>query len=59
MTDLVGLTQIAERLGVPRNTVDSWRARGKLPEPDLMIGIHPYWDWETIRQRDPRSPAGP
>lgn len=39
MTDLVGLTQIAERLGVPRGTVDSWRHRGKPPEPYLMIGI--------------------
>jgi predicted site-specific integrase-resolvase len=49
VTDLVGLTQIAERLGVPRGTVDSWRHRGKLPEPNLMIGIHPYWEWSSIK----------
>jgi hypothetical protein len=35
-------------LDVPRSTVDSCRRRGKLPEPDLMIGIHPYWEWTNL-----------
>jgi predicted site-specific integrase-resolvase len=56
MTDLVGLTQIAERLAVPRNTVDSWRHRGKLPPPDLMIGKRSFWHWGTIAKwKPPRS----
>jgi predicted site-specific integrase-resolvase len=48
VTDLVGLTQIAERLDVPRSTVDSWRRRGRLPQPALMIGIHPLWEWAAL-----------
>jgi hypothetical protein len=48
--DLVGITQIAERLGPPRGTVDSWRSRGQLPEPDHMLGIHPVWEWRTITE---------
>ena len=53
---LVGLTQIAERLGVPGNTVDSWRHRGKLPVPDLKIGKRDFWYWKTITKwKPPRS----
>jgi predicted site-specific integrase-resolvase len=48
VVELVGLTQIAERLGVARATVDSWRRRGQLPEPHQMVGIHPLWDWERL-----------
>jgi hypothetical protein len=56
MADLVGITQIAQRLEKPRNTVDSWRRRGHLPEPDQYVGIHPLWDWKTIESWD--APKG-
>ena len=45
----VGLAEIADRLGVARQTVDSWRTRGVLPAPTWEVGGRPAWDWETIR----------
>ncbi len=45
--ELVGLSEIAERLNVQRGTVDQWRHRQVLPEPDFMAG-GPVWWWSTI-----------
>jgi len=44
----VGLAEIAERLNVARNTVDQWRFRDLLPEPQWTVGGRPAWDWPTI-----------
>lgn len=49
MTDLVGLVEIADRLGVQRATADQWRARGNLPRPIREVGGRPAWDWPAIR----------
>ncbi len=49
MTDLVDLNEIAERLGVPLDTVNKWRWRNLLPESDYPQLKNPVWDWETIR----------
>lgn len=46
----VGLIEIAERLGVQRNTVDVWRQRGVLPEPEWTVGGRPAWNWPTIAE---------
>ena len=46
--DLVGPRDVAERLGIPRNTVLAWKLRGQLPEPELIISRIPIWRWETI-----------
>jgi hypothetical protein len=46
--DPVGLLEIAERLGVTRNTVDQWRARHLLPSPEWTVGGRPAWNWPTI-----------
>lgn len=46
----VGLIEIADRLGVQRNTVDVWRQRGVLPDPDWTVGGRPAWNWPTIEQ---------
>lgn len=43
---VVGLAEIATRLGVQRFTVDRWRQRGLLPEPRWTVG-GPAWDWDT------------
>ena len=47
--DLVGLTEIANRLGKPVDTVKKWRHRQLLPKPDYVLAQGPIWDWETIR----------
>lgn len=41
----VGITEIAERLGVPRPTVDTWRYRDKLPASRWRVGGRPAWCW--------------
>lgn len=46
--DVVGLAEIAERLGVQRRTVDRWRERGVLPDPTWTVGGRPAWEWSTI-----------
>ncbi len=50
MTDLVDQPLIAERLNVTRETVQKWRHRRVLPEPDYPQLANPLWDWETIRE---------
>lgn len=45
---LLCLDQIALGAGVHLATADRWRARGRLPEPDLMLGNRPGWDVDTI-----------
>ncbi len=49
MTDLVDQPLIAVRLGVTRETVQKWRTREVLPDPDYPQLANPLWDWETIR----------
>jgi hypothetical protein len=45
-SDIVGLSEIAERLGVEKDTPDVWRRRGLLPEPRAVISGTPLWDWD-------------
>jgi hypothetical protein len=45
--DIVGLNEIADRLGVERSTPDRWRYRGLLPEPRLIVSGTPLWDWDN------------
>jgi predicted DNA-binding transcriptional regulator AlpA len=47
--DPVGETEIAERLGRPRQTVSTWRQRNTgFPEPRWTVGGRPAWDWSDI-----------
>ena len=43
---LVGMTEIAERLGVKRITVDSWWRNSVMPPPRYNIDNRLIWDWE-------------
>ena len=46
--ELVGAAEVAERLGVSRNTVASWQHRKLLPEPLGYVSGNPAWDWPVI-----------
>lgn len=46
--DLIGLTDIADMLGVKRETPGIWRYRGVLLEPDLVVGRKPMWLRERV-----------
>ena len=48
VSKLVRLPEISDLSGVPRNTLNQWRLRGHLPEPDYMVWDIPAWKMETI-----------
>lgn len=53
MADPVGIAEIAERLGVTRSAVESWRTRDTdppFPEPRWRVGGRPAWEWETVAE---------
>ena len=47
--DPVGIAEIAERLGVKRQTAALWNYRGLLPEPPWVISGQPAWNWPDIK----------
>jgi hypothetical protein len=47
-TDPVGVMEIAERLGVKRQTVAMWKLRGLLPEPKGVVSGQPAWDYPDV-----------
>ncbi len=55
--DLVGIPEIAARLGVARRTVTGWRYRHQrspqlpwqpFPGPALMVSGRPVWEWKVV-----------
>lgn len=48
--DLVGVREIAERLGVANVTVRKWKADGLMPAPEGTVSGFPAWRWATIRK---------
>lgn len=48
--DIVGATEIAERCGVDRATVEQWRRRyPEFPRPlDDAVGGRPAWEWRDV-----------
>ncbi len=45
---LLGIHEIAAMFGVQRDTVDKWRSRKLLPEPDEDLHGGPVWYETTI-----------
>lgn len=48
MPTLYGPIEIAQALGVTRQAVWNWRARGKMPEPTAVLTSGPVWSAEVI-----------
>lgn len=46
--DLVGVAEIADRLGVRRQTVAQWKIRGLLPVTVADLACGPVWEWKVI-----------
>lgn len=47
---LCGIAEAAKLLGVQRATVDKWRVRGVLPDPDYALEGGPVWWASTLRR---------
>ena len=49
-TDPIGVSEIAELLGVEVTTVSSWRQRHVLPSPDKIVnaGKTPFWKTKKL-----------
>lgn len=50
MTEPVGISEIADRLEVRRQTVAIWHHRGQLPEPRWTVSGNPAWEWADIEK---------
>ena len=48
MTDWLTISEIAELTGLKVDTINKYRNRNTLPEPDNVIGRTPTWKRETI-----------
>jgi hypothetical protein len=46
--DLVGIPEIAQRLGTTPGTVKAWRRRGVLPDPTQDLAMGPVWWWSDV-----------
>ncbi len=46
--DIVGIKEIAERLGVKPQTAATWRLRNLLPAEEGTVSGAPAWNWSTI-----------
>lgn len=50
-SDLVGLVDIAERLGLARQTVANWRHLDLgFPEPTWSVSGRPVWEWQVVAE---------
>lgn len=45
---LMTVDEVAEYLGVKRQTVTAYKARGQMPAPDKQYGRTPLWRESTI-----------
>lgn len=49
--------QLANRLGVARESIHRYRTRGDIPEPDEIVGRSPVWKIETIERWEAVRPG--
>jgi len=54
----VGLAEISSLLGVPANTVTSWRQREVLPKPRWKLKAGPIWNADDLRAWYEREKGG-
>lgn len=47
--ELVGISEVADRLQVKRATVDRWRQRELLPAPGWVVSGTPVWLWGEVK----------
>ena len=48
MIDPVGVSEIANMLGVTRQQVSQYKFHGKLPDPEVVLAQGPLWDKQVI-----------
>lgn len=46
--DVVGITDVADRLGVTSNRVNQWVYRNRLPVPQWYVSGRPAWCWAVL-----------
>lgn len=54
----LGLGEFADRIGLSRNTVNTYGRNGRLPPPNAMIGEIRGWLPDTIDEWNSRRPGG-
>lgn len=47
---VVGIPEIARRLGVKRATIDQWKWLGQFPPPKWTVGGRPAWDMRDVQK---------
>lgn len=59
MAEVVGVSEIAERLGVGRSTVDVWRFHRRVgfPDPTGSVNGQPAWSWPDVEAWAVQRPA--
>jgi predicted DNA-binding transcriptional regulator AlpA len=50
VSDVVGIAEIAERLGKSERTVRRWLDRDDFPKPAAELAIGRVWDWPDIER---------
>lgn len=57
--DLVSVAEIAQRLGRPVSTVQTWRKRYEtFPTPLVALAAGPVWDWDQVERWTRRHESG-
>ncbi len=60
-TRLVGLRELAGRVGLTYGTVRRYRSEGKMPDADLVLDGKPFWYASTVedyrRHREQKATA--
>lgn len=49
-SDLVGVSEVAERLGWPTGKVSTYAARGLFPEPVAELASGRIWRWQDVER---------